>query len=39
MKVKFQCKMLIYYNSEPITSEVAPVNQHLFQFNQNMTLK
>ena len=38
MKVKFQCKMILHHNTEPITSEVSPLNQNLFEFHQNITL-
>ena len=30
MKVKFQCKMVIEHNGEPITSDVQPIQHNLF---------
>jgi hypothetical protein len=38
MKVKFQCKMIVEYDGNAITSEVVPQKQQFFQFNQSINL-
>ena len=38
MKVKFQCKMKIDYNNEPITLEVPHAGSNVYHFNQDITL-